>query len=71
MKIHLNKYLIIKLKHQQINTINKEKNQIIVENIEKNKYELFKTDKYDGWVIKPIDKCIKLKDDIDLILDFN
>ena len=28
-------------------------------------------DKYNDWVIKPNDKCINLKDAIDLILDFN
>ena len=28
-------------------------------------------DKFNDWVIKPSDQCIKLKDFIDLILDFN
>ena len=59
------------LANKSINTINKEKNKIIIENIEKNKVELFKTDKYNDWVIKPNNKPINLKDAVDLILDFN
>ena len=54
-----------------INKTNKEENQIIVKDIEKNKYKLFEMDKFNDWVIQPNDRLINLKDAIDLILDFN
>ena len=54
-----------------INTRNKEENQIIVKNIEKNKDKLFEMDEFNDWVIQPSDRRINLKDSIDLILDFN
>ena len=54
-----------------INKTNKEENQIIVKDIEKNKYKLFEMDKFNDWVIQPNDRRINLKDAIDLILDFN
>ena len=54
-----------------INTTNKEENQIIVNNINKNKDKLFKIDEFNDWVIQPSDRRINLKDAIDLILDFN
>ena len=59
------------LANKLINTTNKEKNQIIVKNIEKNKDKLFKMDKFNDWVIQPSHRRINLKDAIDLILDFN
>ena len=59
------------LANKLINTTNKEENQIIVKNIEKNKDKLFAMDKFNDWVIQPSDRCINLKDAIDLILDFN
>ena len=62
---------LIKLADKLINTTNKEENQIIVKNIEKNKDKLFAMDKFNDWVIQPSDWRINLKDAIDLILDFN
>ena len=59
------------LANKLINTTNKEENQIIVKNIEKNKDKLFEMDKFNDWVIQPSDRRINLKDAIDLILDFN
>ena len=59
------------LANKLINTINKEVNQIIAKNIEKNKDKLFKMDKFNNWVIQPNDQCINLKDTFDLILEFN
>ena len=50
-----------------INTTNKEENQIIVKNIEKNKDKIFKEDEF---VIQPQQRAY-LKYTIDLILDFN
>ena len=59
------------LANKLINTTNKEENQIIVKNIEKNKDKLFKQDEFYDWVIQPSDQHINLIDSIDLILNFN
>ena len=58
------------LANKLINTTNKEENQIIVKNIEKNKDKLFEMDEFNDWVIQP-QKRSDLKYTIDLILDFN
>ena len=55
------------LANKLINTTNKEENQIIVKNIEKNKDKIFKEDEF---VIQPQQRAY-LKYTIDLILDFN
>ena len=57
-------HAVIKLADKLINTTNKEKTQIIVKNIEKNKDKSFKEDEF---VIQP-QQCANL---IDLILDVN
>ena len=70
----MNKYLVIPLQKSAdklINAINKEENQIIVKNIEKNKDKLYKKDEFGDWVIQPIDQRINLLDTIKLILNFN
>ena len=57
-----------------INTINKEENQIIVNNINKNEQKLCeKCETPDGrdWVIQPNGQCIDLIDAIKLILNLN
>ena len=59
------------LANKPVNTTNKEENQIIVKNIEKNKDKLFEMDEFYDWVIQPSDRRINLKDIINLILDFN
>ena len=64
-------HILETLANKLINTTNKEENQIIVKNIEKNKDKLFEMDKFNDWVIQPSDRRINLKDAIDLILDFN
>ena len=64
-------HTLIKLADKLINTTNKEENQIIVNNINKNKYKLFEMDEFNDWVIQARDRCINLKDAIDLFLDFN
>ena len=69
IKSYLSKYLV-KLADKLINTTNKEENQIIVKNIEKNKDKLFKEDEFYNFVIQP-QKRSYLKYTIDLILDFN
>ena len=43
------------LANKLINTTNKEENQIIVNNINKNKDKLFKIDEFNNWVIQPSD----------------
>ena len=62
------------LANKLINTTNKEENQIIVNDIEKNKDKLYNKDKtlpcFD-FVIQPSDHRINLTNAIKLILDFN
>ena len=64
-------HTLIKLANKLINTTNKEENQIIVKNINKNKDKLFEQDDFCDYVIQPSDRCINLIDAIKLILDFN
>ena len=59
------------LANKLINTTNKEENQIIVNNINKNKDKIYEQDDFGDWVIQPSDQRINLIDAIDLILDFN
>ena len=55
-KIYLNKYYKFEaLANKLINTTSKEENQIIVNNINKNKDKLFKIDEFNNWVIQPSD----------------
>ena len=60
------------LANKLINTSNKEENQIIVNNINKNKEKVYEQKRrpYDS-VIQPSDQRINLKYAIDIILDFN
>ena len=64
-------HTLIKLADKLRNTINKEENQIIVKNINKNKDKLFKVDEFGDWVIQANDQHINLLDTIKLILNFN
>ena len=64
-------YLLETLANKLINTTNKEENQIIVNNINKNKDKLYEQDDFSDWVIQPNDQRINLIDVIDLILNFN
>ena len=59
------------LANKLINTTNKKENQIIVNNINKNKDKLYEQDEFNDWVIQPNDQRINLIDAIDLILNFN
>ena len=65
-------HTLIKLADKLINTTDKEENQIIVKNIEKDKDKLFKEEKIRpyNFVIQPQQRA-DLKYTIDLILDFN
>ena len=64
-------HTLIKLADKLINTTNKEENQIIVKNIDKNKNKIFEQDDFGDWVIQPSEQRINLEDAIDLILNFN
>ena len=46
-------HTLTKLANKLINTIDKEENQILVKNIEKNKDKLFEMDEFYDWVIQP------------------
>ena len=59
------------LVNKLINTTSKEENQIIVNNINKNKDKLFETDPSCDWLIQPNSQCINLIEAIELILDSN
>ena len=59
------------LANKLINTTNKEENQIIVNNIEKNKEKLYEEGGSYDYVIQPSDQRTDLLDAIKLILDFN
>ena len=63
-------HTLIKLADELINTTNKEENQIIVKNIEKNKDKLLEKDDFGDWVIQAQQRS-DLKYTINLILDFN
>ena len=65
-------HILETLANKLINTTNKEQNQIIVNNINKNKYKLHEmTGHFNEWVIQLSDRRINLIDCINLILDFN
>ena len=60
------------LANKLINTTNKEKNQIIVNNINKNKEKLHEENETSyNYVIQPSERRVDLIDAIKLILDFN
>ena len=61
------------LANKLINTINKDENQIIVKNIDKNKKKLHEQEKTfpSNWVIQPNNRHTSLIEAIKLILDFN
>ena len=59
------------LTNKLINTTNKEENQIMVNNIEKNKGKLYEMDPLYDYVIQPSSRRVDLIDAINLILDFN
>ena len=63
-------HTIIKLADNLINTKNKEKSQINVNDIHKNKGKLFNKDEFGDWVIQAQQRS-DLKDTIDIILNFN
>ena len=59
------------LANKLINPTNKEENQIIVNNVNKNTDKVYEMDPFNDWVIQPNDQRINLIDAIKLILQFN
>ena len=57
------------LANKLINTTNKEENQIIVNNINKNKDKLYEQDDFGDWVIQP--SYLRIDSNDAIILDFN
>ena len=63
-------HALIKVADKLINTTNKERNQTIVNNVEKNKENFQKEDEFYNFVIQPQQRA-DLRYTINLILDFN
>ena len=63
-------HTLIKLADKLINTTNKEENQLIVKNINKNKEKPYETNRRNDWVIQPQQRT-DLRYIIDLILDYD
>ena len=61
----------VKLADKLINTTSKEENQILINDIEKNKDKIFEQDEYSKFVIQPTNKRGDLLDTIKIILQFN
>ena len=64
-------HTLIKLADKLINTTNKEQNEIIVKNIEKNKEKLFEMKARNDPLIQPNSQRVDLIDAINLIVNFN
>ena len=64
-------HTLVTLANKIINTTNKEENQIIINNIKKNKDKLSEQDDFPNLVIQPAYKRIDLIDAAKLILEFN
>ena len=61
----------VKLADKLINTTSKEENQMLINDIEKNKDKFFKQDEYSKFVIQPPCKRGDLLDTVKVILKFN
>ena len=61
----------VKLADKLINTTSKEENQVLINNIKKNKDKIFEQDEYSNFVIQPTYKRGDLLDTIKIILQFN
>ena len=64
-------HTFVTLVNKLINTTNKEENQIIVNDIEKNKYKLYEQDDFHSFVIQPGYQRVNLIDAAKFILEFN
>ena len=54
-----------------INTTNKEENQIIIDDIKKNRDKLYEQDDFNNFIIQPGCKLIDLIDAARIVLEFN
>ena len=61
----------VKLADKLINTTSKEENQMLINDIEKNKDKIFEQDEYSKFVIQPTYKRGDLLDTVKIILKFN
>ena len=61
----------VKLADKLINTTSKEENQILINDIEKNKDKIFEQEEYSKFVIEPTYKRDDLFDTLKIILIFN
>ena len=61
----------VKLADKLINTTSKEENQMLINDIEKNKDNIFEQDEYSKFVIQPTYKRGDLLDTVKIILKFN
>ena len=64
-------HTFVTLANKLINTTNKKENQIIVNDIKRNKDKLYENDEKNDYVIQSNDRRINLIDAVNLILDFN
>ena len=64
-------YTFAALADKLINTIDKEENQIIVDDIENNKGKIFEQNKYSKFIIQPAYKHGDLSDAVKIILEIN
>ena len=64
-------HAFVALADKLINTTNKEENQIIINDIKKNKDKFYEQDDFYNFVIQPGDKRVDLIDAAKLILEFN
>ena len=74
MNNYLKKYLAIHLQplaDKLINTTNKEENQIIIDDIKKNRDKLYEQDDFNNFIIQPGYKLIDLTDAAKIVLEFN
>ena len=61
----------VKLADKLINTTSKEENQMLINDIEKNKDKIFEQDEYSKLVIQPAYKRGDFLDNVKIILKFN
>ena len=64
-------HTFVALADKLINTTNKEENQIIINNIEKNRDKLYEQDDFNNFLIQPGYKRVHLLDALKIILEFN
>ena len=64
-------YTSVKLADKLINTTSKKENQMLINDIEKNKDKIFEQDEYSKFVVQPTYKRGDLLDAVKIILRFN